>query len=379
MVVTIPFNMVDGLIEPHVLRIPPVEIPLAGLGKLTSYFGTISVAPIRLALRPAAPDHIGFHLDFDVRRNGKRVFGMYLESEVRPEIDLATGKVTIGFTPEVLQKSKPGLSEDATRALSDLIYSQIPGPVRLLIPRSMVESVVDSSLDGLLDSFYEKAKATMLPKLSEMSRLTFALPNVPLSSVKITSTDANGGRFMLAINTTLPVRDGIAATKADTKELSRDAITIRTSGSVAAEIVNWAMAKALLPNRYNDKGKPRKDGELWPGLDWVPGDEHPMKIYLWDLDKPCMRLTMSAKPSLAVVGKNLEIKAEGAETDDVEASAFIEVGVWFKLLWKDAMNVKKKSAARITTVIAGQEMTVAVERAAIEQDEIVMEVYLAAE
>ena len=181
---TIPFTMANGLVALHTARVKPIDIALPGLGKLASYFGELSVVPTRVTIEAGGPDLLGFHLDFDVRRNGKRVFAMYLESEVRPEIDIKARKVIMGFTPEVLEKARPGLSKDAKGDLSEAIYSQIPGPARLLLPRSMVDSMVDSALKRLMDGFYGWTVDRMLPKMSEMSRIEIALPNVPLAAAR---------------------------------------------------------------------------------------------------------------------------------------------------------------------------------------------------
>ena len=85
---------------------------------------------------------------------------------------------------------------------------------------------------------------------------------------------------------------------------------------------------------------------------------------------------MSAKPSVAVVDEKLEIKAEDTKTDDVEASAFTKVGVWFYILWKDAMQLQQKTSSRMKVVVAGQEIEVVVEKAAVERDELALEVGL---
>ncbi len=372
--VNVPFAVANRLVEPHILKVQPIDIELPGLGRIASYFGQISIMPTKVTLEAGGQDKIGFHLDFDIRRNGKRVFSMFMESEMHPKVDIPAGKVIIGFTPEVLENARPGISPDAKRDLTDAIYAQIPGPVRLLISRSSVEGVVDSAINGLISKFYTRTKERMLPKMSEMSQIEIALPNMPLTDVKISSTTANGGAVRLDIITALPVKTGVAPE--GRAPLSKSNITFRTSGSVAAELVNMAMAKGKLPDRYDSKGKAKENGELRAGLDWIAGDERPMKIYLWDLEKPCMRFTMSAMPTIAVVGENVEIKAEKVETDDVQAAAFTKVGVWFHLLWKDALSVNKKSSARIKTTVAGDETEVLVKKASIEKDELVLEIEL---
>jgi hypothetical protein len=375
--VLVPFTVAERLVEPYVSAVNPIDVNIPGLGKLESYFGDLSVAPVRVKLKPAAPDHIGFHLDFEVRTNGKRAFEMYLETEVRPGIDLAGGEVSFGFTPEALQKARPGMSKDAKNDLGDVIYSRIPSVAKILISRSMVQAAAGTTVDMLMSGFYEKAKNKMLPKLSKMSRFDLAIPDVPLASVAVTSTDDNGGRVRLAIVTSLPVSNGLAEAEKGPAKPSKKSITIRMSGSTVAELVNWAMSKGLTPDRYDGKGKPKKDGELRPGLDWVADDERPMKVMLWDLTKPCMRLTMSAKPSVKVADESLEINAGDIKTDDVEASAFTKVGVWFNLLWKDALKLQKKTSTKTKVTVAGKEIDIVVAKASVENDELKLLVNLA--
>lgn len=374
--VLVPFAVAERLVAPQVAAVKPIAIEVPGLGKLADYFGEITVAPTGVTLRPATPDHIGFHLDFEVRSNGKKAFALFLETEVRPEIDLAAGKVALGFTPEVLEKAEPGISDDAGKDLGGLIYGRIPSLARVLIPRSMVDKAAGSTVETLVSRFYGMAKEKMLPKLAETSRFELTLPEVPLASVALTSTDEGGGRLRLALTTSLPVRAGIAETPGDATEPSGETVTVRMSGSTVAELVNWAMSAELLPSRYDSKGKPKKDGELRPGLDWARGEKRPMRVYLWDLDQPCMRITMSAKPLVQVADGKLAIEASDTVTDDVEASAFTKVGVWFYVLWKDAMKLNQKTSSTMRVALAGQEVEITVERAAVERDELTLEVDL---
>jgi len=374
--VLVPFAVAERLVAPQVTAVKPIAVKVPGLGKLAEYFGEITVAPTGVALRPAAADHIGFHLDFEVRSDGKRAFAMYLETEVRPEIDLAAGKVALGFTPEVLEQAKPGIAKDAGKDLGGLIYGRIPSLARVLIPRSMVDAAAGSAVEALVKNFYPKAKEKMLPKLAETSRFELTLPEVPLAAVALTSTAEGGGHLRLALTTSLPVRAGVAEAPGDAAAPAGENVTVRMSGSTVAELVNWAMGKGLLPNRFDSKGKAKKNGELRPGLDWKRGEKRPMRVYLWDLDKPCMRITMSAKPSVQVVDGKLAIEAVDTETDDVEASAFTKVGVWFYILWKDAMKLNQKTSSTMTVVMAGQEVEISVVKAAVERDELTLEVGL---
>ena len=60
----------------------------------------------------------------------------------------------------------------------------------------------------------------------------------------------------------------------------------------------------------------------------------------------------------------------------MEASAFTKVGVWFHLLWKDALKLQKKASAKTKVTVAGKKIDIAVKNAAIENDELKLEVGL---
>ena len=370
----IPFATVERLALPQIAAIKPIALPIPNLGKLSEYFGDLTIVPTRVSFKPAAADHIGFHLDFEVRRNDRKAFTMYMETDVKPTIDIENRKIVLGFTPDALQKARVKFSKDAVDDLSAIIYEQIPSVARFLIPQSMVEKAAASAVEMLTDTLYSKLKGKMLPKLAASSSVEIALPRIPLSEVHITSSLKGNGRLRLAITTALPVEAGIDEAAAAKTEPSTESVTLRVSGAAAAELVNWAMAEKLIAFRYDRNGKSSPDGELRPGLAWARGEERAMKIYLWDLEKPCMRLTMSARPSIAVADGKLEIKAEDAENDDIEASAFTKVGTWFYLLWKDPMHLDKKSDAVINLTAGEKELKIIVKKASVEKDELIFEV-----
>lgn len=366
----VPFDMANELIVPQIKKVKPIDIKMSGLGKLGDYLGELSVIPARVEMKPASKDHIGFRLTFDIRDKGKKAFEMYADIEVQPQVDLETGKVIIAFTSETLKDVKPQLSRDAKKDLGGMIYDKIPKTARIFIPRSLVDAAAGTAVKSLVTRFYEKSRDKLLPGLADMSRFEFQLPQVPIESITITSSGESGGSVRFMVVTKLPVRKGITPPPVGPKVFPRDRISIRMSGSTMAELVNWAMAKKLVPDRYDSKGKAKENGELRPGLDWKAGDKRPMKIYLWDLDKPCMRITLTAKPSVEIVEGQLQIKATDTKTEDVEASAFTKVGVWFYVLWKDAIKFKKKASSQMEFSVAGQEMVASVEETSIANDEL---------
>ena len=92
-----------------------------------------------------------------------------------------------------------------------------------------------------------------------------------------------------------------------------------------------------------------------------------------------MRITMGADAKVFVKNGKVKVEATGAEVEDVEASAFTKVGVWFYALWKDAIDVKKKAPAEMKFAVGGEDLVTRVETAAIENDGLWLGLSLGAE
>jgi hypothetical protein len=366
--IIVPFAVAEELINRRVGEIDPLPLELSVPAGLAEYFGRLEVRPRRVRLRPAAAGRLAFRLLFDVadRDRDRALFEISVDVEVEPRIDLEEGRVEVEVTADSLGKVKPVISKNARKELGGIVWDRIPKVARLLIPRKLVDEAAGGVVKALVTGFYEASKDKLLKRLGDLSRISLTLPDVPLRALTIES-DPRGALRLLVV-TGLPVRTGL---RAEGFLAPLDRVTVRLSGPTMAELANWAMASGLLPDRYDDKGKARADGELSPGLDWVPG-KRPMQVLLWDLDGTCMRLTLEAVPELAVKDGKVVIGARDAEVTDIEASAFVKTGVWFGLLWKDAFDVTKKTKAKARLEVAGQKLEVGVATAALADDEITL-------
>lgn len=368
--IAVPFKAAEELINRRIGEIEPLPLKLSIPSVLADYFGRLEVRPREVKLRPAAAGRLAFRLLFDVadRDRDRKVFDISVDVEVEPEVDLEAGRVEIELTADSLGQVKPGIPKDARQELGGLIWDRIPKAARLLIPRKLVDEAAASAVKALVSSFYELSKDKLLRRLGDLSRISLTLPDVPLRSLTIESKGGPADTLRLLAVTGLPVRTGVRTAGAPTPG---DRVSVRLSGPAMAELINWAMGQGLLPDRFDDKGKARADGELRPGLDWVPG-QRPMKVFLWDLEGTCMRLTLEAAPEFGVKDGKVVIGARDAEVTDIEAAAFVKAGVWFHLLWKDAFDVTKKTRAKARLQVAGQELEVGVATAELIDDEIVL-------
>jgi hypothetical protein len=374
--VTLPYAVANALLEPSLAKVKPIPVSAPGLGALASAFGKLRIAPTRAVLQPAAGGLVGLRLDFDVLAGDRGAFGMWLETAFAPEVDLKAGAVTAGFSPESLKKVTPHVTADAAKRLGGMIYDGIPGIARALVSRAAVDKAAGGVVEFLLKQFYALAKDKLLPEVADLAKIRIAMPDVPVRDLALAPTEDAGGALRLSISTALPVGGGLAA-RDPKAALPGDRISVRATASTLAELANWAMAKGLVPARYNAKGKADEKGEYVAALEWKPG-KRPMKIHLWQLEGVCKRVDMGAKAAIGVEDGTLVIEATDGVIEGSEAAPFTELGVFFYALWKDAVKTTIKRSAEMKFSAGGQELSSRVEAAELAGDEVTMTVSLAA-
>jgi len=373
--VTVPYAVANALIAPALTKIDALEVELPGLGSLASAFGELAVRPRRVTLSPAKGDLVGLRLDFDVLVGRDEAFGLWLDTELRPAVDLAAGRAELGFSPESLKKVVPHLSPDAAERLGGIVYKRLPTLARAIVSRAAVDQAAGSAVEFLLKQFYALAKDKLLRQLSDRARLSIALPDVPIRTLSLGPTTEAGGGLRLAITTSLPIGAALGPREVRSQRLPADRVTLRASAATLAELVNWAMARGLVPSRYNDKGQADDQGEYLAAVEWIAG-ERPMKAHLWQLEGSCMRLDMGANARVGAKDGKVSIAAEDGVIEDVDAAPLTEVGVFFYALWKDAVNVTLDRSAELRFKVADQELVSRVEQATLTDDELTLIVTL---
>jgi len=276
---------------------------------------------------------------------------------------------------ESLKKVVPHLSPDAAERLGGIVYKRLPTLARAIVSRAAVDQAAGSAVEFLLKQFYALAKDKLLRQLSDRARLSIALPDVPIRTLSLGPTTEAGGGLRLAITTSLPIGAALGPREVRSQRLPADRVTLRASAATLAELVNWAMARGLVPSRYNDKGQADDQGEYLAAVEWIAG-ERPMKAHLWQLEGSCMRLDMGANARVGAKDGKVSIAAEDGVIEDVDAAPLTEVGVFFYALWKDAVNVTLDRSAELRFKVADQELVSRVEQATLTDDELTLIVTL---
>ena len=117
-----------------------------------------------------------------------------------------------------------------------------------------------------------------------------------------------------------------------------------------------------LPRRYDDKMRPKKDGEFTPGLRWVAGPR-PFKIFAWRVKSPCLRARIGADPTVTVSGGRLSVGIENGVVEEVRGAALVRARVWMKRIGADAIRFTRHTIASARISIAGTALGGRIERA----------------
>lgn len=362
--VTVPFALTEKLISQQLDKIEPVALAVPGLGKLGSYFGELRLRPTFVRLLPARSGRLGFELEFEVQSHGSSAFSLTVQTEVKPDIELSQGLVNIGFSPEAFESVRPRIDSGSAKKLGGIIYGRIPGLARGLVSRDAVDKAAAGAVDLLLRQFYTISKDTLLRRISRMSQLSIALPDVPIAQLSLRTVGQEDKALQLLVTSKLPVSAGLSPM---TESPSRRLVTLRLTASATAELANWAMNENLLPSRFDKKGRPQKDGELVAGLEWVAG-QRPMKIHLWQLEGSCKRIDLGAEARVAVNNGKVQIEATGAVIEGSQAAALTELGIFFVSLWKDAIDKTLSTKAELRFEVAGREVVTEIENASLEKN-----------
>jgi hypothetical protein len=367
--VSMPFALAEKLISKQLDLIEPVAIEVPGLGKLGAYFGQLKLRPSRIALLPAQRDRVGLELGFEVLVGSATAFSLFIDTEIKPQIDFSSGRVELAVEPESFEAVRPRLDSDSAGKLAKLIYSKIPSLARTLVSQDTVTTAAAATVDSLLHRFYAAYKDKLLRRVCRLTRLSLALPDIPVERIALSTVGQDGdGALLLLVTTRLPVSAGVTGS---TRPTNRRLATFRLSAETAAELVNWAMHKGHLPNRYDKKGKPSETGELWAGLEWAPG-ERPMKIHLWQLEGSCKRIDLGADARISLENAKLRIDAQNAVIEGSKAAALTELGIFFVSLWKDAVDKTLRANAALRFEVAGREVLTTASQAALENDELIL-------
>ena len=328
--VSVPLARANAVIEDLLKQQPltvPLDVPDLGLVDIT--MGPLSATVSSLVLQPGPPGRLRFAVRLRIDDPQQEVTTIVATAEVEPMLTRANGaaEIAIGLGPENVLQLRPELGPDATAKLGG------------------AANKLGGHLTGAVWSALQK---TLLVRLGELTKVRLRLPDVPVSHVEIHSV-TSPELLVVTILSDLPVRAGLRSVVVPSAE-----VTVRISGSAAAELANWAIDSGHAPQWYTRSLNPSPHGEYRPRFDFIPGSSHPLKVYALQERHGCSYFRVGVRAKLAMKGRDLVVTATDRDLEAMAANPALEAAAWVKYFVTGAIDESKKVAAHTRLSIGGR-------------------------
>jgi hypothetical protein len=364
--VRVPFDRANTLIE-ALLEAAPLTVPLdvPDLGPLELTVPGLTATAREVRLQAGGPGKIRFATRLEIRDDAELVTTLAVVAEVAPVLERKDGaaELVIGFGPQNLLALTVEPRPDATHPLRAAVARWLPAKLRDRVPAPLLDAAADRLGHHLTGAAYRGLQATLLKRLGELTRLRLRLPEVPVAHVAISSTART---LVVGIATDLAVRRGLTPTTDPDDEVS-----VRISGSAAAELANWAIDHGHAPRAYDRSLKPRPEGEFGPRFDYVTEDRRPpLKVYAFQDRGGCSYFRVGIAPELAMEGDRLKVTARDRDLERTCASPVLEWLAWMKYFVAGWVDRSKVVAAHTRLAGGGRALETQVVGASLSRDEL---------
>jgi hypothetical protein len=369
--IALPYAFVNQRLGAGLAGVAPATLaaPVPGLPKL-------SLAPKSLALQPARNDRAGFRLALGVRQGGDDLADVAVGVEVKPVVDAKRGKIALTIRPDDLRSVEPTLGAAAQKELGDALYGLLPGSAKMVVGKDGARDAATRLLREVTSKGWPVVRDHLLSDLGEVARFELSLDGLPLDHVALRD-DPRAKALVVDVWTTLPGAGGLKAGDA----AAPDKVRVRLSGATVAALANWALDNGRLPPRYDEKGKPQKDGDYLPAVLWRTGDDRPLALHVFATKGTCLHATIGASPKVALAtGKDgkpqLTVGVADGKVESVDGPLLIEIGAWLMSLWQDSINVSQNVVAQTKLKLPGGDWRMGLTAAQLDGDNLVLDLDL---
>lgn len=371
---SVPYEIIDSMIAKELGRVPVLAIPLpevagASLGQLR-----LGVEAVRTQAAPAG--ELGFRVVVGLREGKRSVLSIDVDARVRPRVDPGHGTLAVSLAGKDIIELRPSLSGTARKQLGDWIWSKLPPLAKNFVDRNSVAKLAGQLADDLMKQAAHKLERELLDDLGELVHFEFDLPEeLPIRAIGLTAAQ----RFLdIDLRTDLQVEHPLAAGHPRADGLHQNLIQVRLSGDAAAALANHAIRDGRIPGRWTLEGEPKDDGELYVGAGWADGKPDALEIHLFKLEGDCAHVVLRGKPALSIKGRELEIGTAQAKVESVVGSAKVKAGLFFSKTARRGIELLERTAASTEVEIGNTTMLAHIASAAVDGDEIVLGLRLAA-
>jgi hypothetical protein len=368
--VRVPLERANTLIA-ELLRAEPVSMAIDApdIGPIEISVKGLTATATEVKLRPGPPGKIRFATRVEIRDQEPEsppVTTLVAVAEVTPVLERKDdgAALVIGLGSENLLSIKPELGPDQTRQLGDAVTRWMPAGLRDRVPRMLRDAAVRKLSSHLTGAAYTALQRTLLKRVGEVTRLRLRLPDVPVASTSITSTEQ---LLEVEIATDLQVRRGLAPGGG----AAGDDVSVRISASAAAELANWAIEHGHAPRWYDRSLDPRPEGEFRPYFDYVAEEKaHPIKVYAFQERGGCSYFRVGVQADVGLDGDKLRATARDRVLEKKSANPVIELAAWTKYFLFGWVDQSKRIAAHTRMTAGNRTLDTQVVGAALANDEL---------
>ena len=361
LIAALPLSMVNQMIEPRVGDLPPhpIEVPMSGL--LTSVLGgfldglVLHTRQVRLV--PAAHDQVGIEVLLDAVRQGETYFSLHVEGQIEPRLDAENHRVEVVLRADDFDRMEPVLSGGAAERLGRILHRQLPTMARMMISPGQLAAAASLITGHVLSVSYPALRSSLFAGVGPLAQFAIDLPELPLERVEFSTVEAGGGLLVLRAHTSFPVTSGLPP--GTVLAPGGENVDMVLTGSVVAELANWAMARGRLPNRFDGRGEPTDQGQYEVALSWSdePEERRPLRVHVWKLEPRCLMAVISANPELSLSEGRIVLDVEDRRVEQLEGPPLAEIARWFAPIWLRALSHTQSAAASFSLDAGGDNVT----------------------
>jgi hypothetical protein len=321
----------------------PLDAPDLGPLQIST---TLTATVKSLVLEPGPPGKVRVAVVLSIDDPAQQITSIEAVAELEPVV--TADELSIGVGPENVVKLRPTLGPAAQQQLGSAVTRWMPDRLKSKIPQAVVDIAASKLGTHLTGAAWTVLQKTLFVKLGELTRVKLRLPDVPVAAVDLASVRAPDA-LVVGILTNLPVRAGLSAGASASSD-----VTVRISGSAAAELANWAIDEGHAPQWYTRSLKPSPSGEFRPRFDYLAGSSHPLKVYAFQQRGGCSYFKVGVAAGVKLSKGQLVATATDRELEAQNANPVIEAAAWVKFFTTGWVNRSKKVAAHTQLTIGGR-------------------------
>jgi hypothetical protein len=348
--------------------LPTLKLPVPAVAGVS--LGNLGVAVQSVRARPAPAGELGFRVTIGLMQGKKAVMTVDVDARVRPQLSPSSGTLSVALSGRDVIELKPSISAQSRKQLGDWIWSQIPPAAKMVVDRGSVGALAGELAEQLMNQASRLLERDLLDDLGELARFELDLPDeLPISAISLSAQD----RYLdIDLRTSLRVEHGLGEGHPRLDGMHPNLIQVRMSGDAIAALANHAIHEGRIPERWTLEGEPDPKGEVYAGVGWAEGTSDPLEIHLWKLDSDCAHVILRGEPHLGLVGRELELGANGAKVHSVVGSAKVRAGLFFSKTARRGISLVERTAASTEVEIGTNTMSAQIAAAQIAGDELVL-------